>query len=85
MKREVAAEDLLGINCSGRSIAGFPWSECQVRKLATSHCITYGLCEVLTTHTAKCTVTACRTGVNSTKRRRLFYGKSSNENHFESV
>ena len=28
MKREVAAE-----------IAGFPWSECQVKKLATSHCI----------------------------------------------
>ena len=28
MKREVAA-----------LIAGFPWSECQVKKLATSHCI----------------------------------------------
>ncbi|MGN1184938.1 MAG: hypothetical protein ACI4R7_06880, partial [Oliverpabstia sp.] len=27
-KREVAA-----------GIAGFPWSECQVKKLATSHCI----------------------------------------------
>ena len=27
MKREVAAHE-----------AGFPWSECQVRKLATSHC-----------------------------------------------
>ena len=27
MKREVAAE-----------MAGFPWSECQVRKLTTSHC-----------------------------------------------
>lgn len=27
MKREVAALE-----------AGFPWSECQVRKLATSHC-----------------------------------------------
>ena len=27
VKREVAAD-----------IAGFPWSECQVRKLATSHC-----------------------------------------------
>ena len=21
-----------------KSIAGFPWSECQVKKLATSHC-----------------------------------------------
>ena len=29
VKREVAAY-----------VAGFPWSECQVRKLATSHCIT---------------------------------------------
>ena len=28
VKREVAAYKL----------AGFPWSECQVRKLATSHC-----------------------------------------------
>ena len=28
MKREVAA----------RIVAGFPWSECQVRKLTTSHC-----------------------------------------------
>ena len=28
MKREVAAKKL----------AGFPWSECQVRKLTTSHC-----------------------------------------------
>ena len=27
MKREVAAK-----------MAGFPWSECQVRKLTTSHC-----------------------------------------------
>ena len=27
VKREVAAHE-----------AGFPWSECQVRKLATSHC-----------------------------------------------
>jgi len=29
VKREVAA-----------LMAGFPWSECQVRKLATSHCTT---------------------------------------------
>ena len=27
MKREVAAQ-----------VAGFPWSECQVRKLTTNHC-----------------------------------------------
>ena len=31
MKREVAAE-------SKSLMAGFPWSECQVRKLTTSHC-----------------------------------------------
>ena len=31
MKREVAAHKTL-------VVAGFPWSECQVRKLATSHC-----------------------------------------------
>ena len=30
MKREVATEKSVG----------FPWSECQVRKLATSHCTT---------------------------------------------
>lgn len=29
LKREVAVE-----------MTGFPWSECQVKKLATSHCIT---------------------------------------------
>ncbi len=33
MKREVAAE-LTGL----AGMAGFPWSECQVRKLTTSHC-----------------------------------------------
>jgi hypothetical protein len=32
MKREVAAGD------RHSHLAGFPWSECQVRKLATSHC-----------------------------------------------
>ena len=34
MKREVAA----------RYVAGFPWSECQVRKLATSHCTKLNIC-----------------------------------------
>ena len=32
LKREVAVE-----------MTGFPWSECQVRKLATSHCTKYSL------------------------------------------
>ena len=35
MKREVAATE--------KSIAGFPWSECQVRKLTTSHCTKFSL------------------------------------------
>ena len=75
MKREVAAIEM----------AGFPRSECQVRKLATSHCTrleclpnTIGRDDVKNanflidkkcafngvecmTHTAECTVTACRT------------------------
>ena len=33
VKREVAAE-----------MAGFPWSECQVRKLTTSHCTSNEVC-----------------------------------------
>ena len=35
MKREVAA--------TSRDLAGFPWSECQVTKLTTSHCTKYCL------------------------------------------
>ena len=35
MKREVAA--------TSKDIAGFPWSECQVMKLTTSHCTEYSL------------------------------------------
>ena len=34
LKREVAAD------YHHSNLAGFPWSECQVRKLATSHCNT---------------------------------------------
>ena len=68
MKREVAAY-----------VAGFPWSECQVRKLTTSHCITSrdlprmsgSVCRFEMTHTGMCTVAACRT-TKSAKRRRLF-------------
>ena len=69
VKREVAA-----------FVAGFPWSECQVRKLTTSHCITSrdlpriggGVCSLEMTHTGMCTVAACRT-TKSAKRRRLFF------------
>lgn len=58
VKREVAAYKL----------AGFPWSECQVRKLTTSHCTSSedhpGMACVVKyrkTHTEMCTVAACRT------------------------
>mgnify|MGYP004508917573 FL=1 len=37
LKREVAAD------YHHSNLAGFPWSECQVRKLATSHCTKYSL------------------------------------------
>ena len=57
MKREVAA-----------TLAGFPWSECQVRKLTTSHCTKFNnhlgmgrVCKYTMTHTEMCTVAACRT------------------------
>ena len=57
MKREVAADK-----------AGFPWSECQVRKLTTSHCTSSkdhqgdGTRErPQRTRVEMCTVAACRT------------------------
>ena len=59
VKREVAG--------SQKWQSGFPWSECQVRKLTTSHCTKYGVCQRAETtcesrtHTGECTVTACRT------------------------
>ena len=49
VKREVAAY-----------VAGFPWSECQVRKLTTSHCTSsetiYGMdvCKEVERHTRRC-------------------------------
>ena len=42
------------------SIAGFPWSECQVRKLATSHCTNQKL------------ITICPKGKGSMKQRVSF-------------
>ena len=44
-----------------------------------------GPCMFLTTHTGECTVTACRTELQVRKGGDFFYGKSSNENHTESV
>ena len=49
MKREVAA-----------TLAGFPWSECQVRKLTTSHCTSsetingMDVCKEVERHTRRC-------------------------------
>ena len=84
VKREVAAFE--------QSRAGFPWSECQVKKLATSHCIHVNestekvetRVRVCMTHTEECTVTACRTR-KVRKGGDFFYGKSSNENYTESL
>ena len=66
MKREVAT--------TSKDLVGFPWSECQVTKLTTSHCTEYSLQKSRNdvwsknflwsdnaTHTGECTVTACRT------------------------
>ena len=50
VKREVAAYKL----------AGFPWSECQVRKLTTSHCTSsetingMDVCKEVERHTRRC-------------------------------
>ena len=71
MKREVAA-----------LIAGFPWSECQVKKLATSHCI-----HVKYVH-QKCGKPRESPEDTHGKVRKggdFFYGKSSNENYSESL
>ena len=66
-------------------MAGFPWSECQVKKLATSHCTnrkqrvnaydTHG--DVYSHHLSYC----CKVR----KGGGYFYGKSSNENHIKSL
>ena len=68
VKREVAA-----------LYAGFPWSECQVRKLATSHCTNNirhirceSACVIAKIHTEKCTVTACRTDIKCEKEATFF-------------
>ena len=92
MKREVAALEL-------HVRAGFPWSECQVRKLATSHCTIYFTiydCKIGKLET-QCVV-LCRSHTEEWNSHRLsyklfnvrkgggfFYGKSSNENHTEGV
>ena len=50
MKREVAVRDM----------TGFPWSECQVRKLTTSHCTSsetingMDVCKEVERHTRRC-------------------------------
>ena len=69
VKREVAAQ-----------VAGVPWSECQVRKLTTSHCTHIRSAEmqkqrvnVYRTHTEKCTVTACRTELLKCEKEATFF------------
>ena len=83
MKREVAAR-----------VAGFPWSECQVRKLATSHCTikefcfkkTENQCGVLLGHTRKRVQSPLVVlGLKVRKGGDFFYGKSSNENHSQGL
>ena len=73
VKREVAArqKDKLRQVFRGANVKLGNWRQVTVRtKRATKKS---GVpCEVLTTHTGECTVTACRTEVKSTKRRRLF-------------
>ena len=61
-------------------MAGFPWSECQVRKLTTSHCtetedhemVENNVCEIRMIHTGECTVTACRTNQKCEKEATFF-------------
>ena len=79
--------------------AGFPRSECQVRKLATSHCTKGYMAKSVrlggdgagvsaggAIHPAECTVTTCRAYPLVRKGGGFFYGKStSNENHTEGV
>ncbi len=84
VKREVAAR-----------VAGFPWSECQVRKLTTSHC-TDNRCPALPETTwlvfmynvikqdTHGRVYSHRLSYLEQKVRKggdFFYGKSSNENY----
>ena len=72
-------------------MAGVPWSECQVMKLATSNCtikedlhIAGMTCVQKKIRMGKCTVTACRTE-KVRKGGDFFYGKSSNENHIKGL
>ena len=79
MKREVAARCE---SCTrrqvfrGANVKLGNWRQVTVRITTDYHLeIHQGYettCEFLTTHTGECTVTACRTEVKSTKRRRLF-------------
>ena len=62
-----------------------------LQKLATSHCTNNSsvrsiVCLVqISTHTAECTVTACRTFLKVRKGGDFFYGKSSYENYTKGV
>ena len=78
VKREVAArqKDKLRQVFRGANVKLGNWRQVTVR-IKTDYCLPTGkryetTCEFLATHTGECTVTACRTEVKSTKRRRLF-------------
>jgi len=79
-------------------MTGFPWSECQVRKLATSHCTNqklitdYQLVKGMkqrvsfsrhTRESVQSPLVVLKLKVR--KGGDFFYGKSSNENHIKSV
>ena len=72
-----------------RGTAGFPWSECQVRKLATSHCTIEQMRKQISFRpmcigNAWVSVQSPLVVLLPNKVRKggdFFYGKSSNENH----
>ena len=61
LKREVAAGDQQVFR--GANVKLGNWRQVTVRNYYNSHCDVVTTCEFLTTHTGKCTVTACRTEV----------------------
>ena len=83
LKREVAAGDQQVFR--GANVKLGNWRQVTVYMLNTSTRSVENRVEVRRTHTGKCTVTACRTSLKVRKGGDFFYGKSSNENHIESV
>ena len=59
LKREVAARDWQVFR--GANVKLGNWRQVTVRNYYNGHCDVVTTCELLTTHTGECTVTACRT------------------------